>query len=167
MTFRPREKFPLSAIAPTEDDRLFRQQLVVGYPHDELACFLGGVSGNAGLFSNARDMAKVLQMLQNGGSYGMEDYFEPTTVQKFTTEKSTLSRRGLGFDKPDTESPQKSPTCEEAPCSVYGHNDIIYIFLSNRVYPHRWNTRLFDMNIRTRIQSVIYQSLTSAAETKH
>lgn len=179
MTFRPREKFPLSAIAPTEDDRLFRQQLVVGYPHDELACFLGGVSGNAGLFSNARDMAKVLQMLQNGGSYGMEDYFEPTTVQKFTTEKSTLSRRGLGFDKPDTESPQKSPTCEEAPCSVYGHtgytgtafwvdpdNDIIYIFLSNRVYPHRWNTRLFDMNIRTRIQSVIYQSLTSPSETK-
>lgn len=180
MTFRPREKFPLSVIAPTEDDRLFRQQLVVGYPHDELACFLGGVSGNAGLFSNARDMAKVLQMLQNNGSYGLEDYFEPTTVHKFTTEKSSLSRRGLGFDKPDAERPQKSPTCEEAPASVYGHtgytgtafwvdpdNDIIYIFLSNRVYPHRWNTRLFDMNIRTRIQSVIYQSLNPVPETSN
>ena len=111
-------------------------------------------------------------MLQNNGTYGLEDYFEPTTVLRFTTDKSSLSRRGLGFDKPDTDTPAKSPTCEEAPQSVYGHtgytgtafwvdpdNDIIYIFLSNRVYPHRWNTRLFDMNIRTRIQSVIYQSL--------
>lgn len=171
-TFKPREKFPVSQIAPTENDQLFRKQLITGYPHDELACFLGGVSGNAGLFSNARDMAKILQMLQNNGTYGLEDYFEPTTVLKFTTEKSSLSRRGLGFDKPDPERPQNSPTCEEAPASVYGHtgytgtafwvdpdNDIIYIFLSNRVYPHRWNTRLFDMNIRTRIQSVIYQSL--------
>ena len=171
-TFRPREKFPITDIVPTENDRLFRRQLVVGYPHDELACFIGGVSGNAGLFSNARDMAKILQMLQNNGTYGLEDYFEPTTVLRFTTDKSSLSRRGLGFDKPDTDSPEKSPTCEEAPQSVYGHtgytgtafwvdpdNDIIYIFLSNRVYPHRWNTRLFDMNIRTRIQSVIYQSL--------
>ena len=171
-TFKPREKFPVSQIAPTENDQLFRKQLITGYPHDELACFLGGVSGNAGLFSNARDMAKILQMLQNNGTYGLEDYFEPTTVLKFTTEKSSLSRRGLGFDKPDPEKPQNSPTCEEAPASVYGHtgytgtafwvdpdNDIIYIFLSNRVYPHRWNTRLFDTNIRTRIQSVIYQSL--------
>ena len=171
-TFKPREKFPVSQIAPTENDQLFRKQLITGYPHDELACFLGGVSGNAGLFSNARDMAKILQMLQNNGTYGLEDYFEPTTVLKFTTEKSSLSRRGLGFDKPDPERPQNSPTCEEAPASVYGHtgytgtafwvdpdNDIIYIFLSNRVYPHRWNTRLFNMDIRTRIQSVIYQSL--------
>ncbi|MCD7710109.1 MAG: serine hydrolase [Porphyromonadaceae bacterium] len=171
LVYHPQERFPLQNIAPTEIDSLFHRQLVVGYPHDELACFMGGVSGNAGLFSNALDMAKMLQMLQNGGTYGLEDYFEPTTVRLFTTEKSHVSRRGLGFDKPDADA-GKSPTCPEAPLSVYGHtgytgtafwvdpdNDIIYIFLCNRVYPHRWNTRLTDMNIRTRIQSVIYQSL--------
>lgn len=171
-TYRPLQRFARSRIAPTEEDNLFRRQLVVGYPHDELACFMGGVSGNAGLFSNTRDMAKILQMIQNGGEYGGEEYFEPTTVHEFTTEKSSLSRRGLGFDKPNTEDPDKSPTCAEAPAAVYGHtgytgtafwvdpdNELIYIFLCNRVYPHRWNTRLMDMNIRTRIQSVIYQSL--------
>ena len=176
MTYLPRRKFDVSHIVPTEDDAFFRHQLVVGYPHDELACFLGGVSGNAGLFSNARDIAKVLQMLQNRGTYGNEEYLEATTVQLFTATKSDRSRRGLGFDKPDTDNPAKSPTCEEAPASVYGHtgytgtafwvdpdNDLIYIFLCNRVHPHRWNTLLSDMNIRPRIQSLIYQSLAPAA----
>ncbi len=171
-TYCPLQKFDKNDIAPTEEDNLFRRQLITGYPHDELACFMGGVSGNAGLFSNARDMAKILQMIQNGGTYGGEEYFEPTTISLFTTEKSTFSRRGLGFDKPNTDDPTKSPTCEEAPATVYGHtgytgtafwvdpdNDIIYIFLCNRVHPHRWNTKLMDMNIRTRIQSVIYRSL--------
>ncbi len=171
-TFRPTLKFDSTRIAPTEYDAFLRHQLIDGYPHDELACFMGGVSGNAGLFSNARDLAKILQMLQDKGSYGNEEYLEPTTVQLFVTTKSTRSRRGLGFDKPDTGHPNRSPTCQEAPASVYGHtgytgtafwvdpdNDLIYIFLCNRVYPHRWNTRLLDMNIRTRIQSVIYQSL--------
>ena len=145
---------------------------MIGYPHDELACFLGGVSGNAGLFSNSTDMAKILQMMLNKGVYGGKRILTENSVKLFTQTKSSNSRRGLGFDKPDMQNTKKSPTCEEAPECVYGHtgytgtafwvdpeNDLIFIFLSNRVYAHRWNTALMSLNIRPRIQSVIYQSI--------
>lgn len=171
-TFRPLLKINRSEIAPTENDEFLRKQIMIGYPHDELACFLGGVSGNAGLFSNSTDMAKILQMMLNKGVYGGKRILTENSVKLFTQTKSPNSRRGLGFDKPDMQNTKKSPTCEEAPECVYGHtgytgtafwvdpeNDLIFIFLSNRVYAHRWNTALMSLNIRPRIQSVIYQSI--------
>ena len=171
-TFCPLKKINRAEIAPTENDGFLRKQIMIGYPHDELACFLGGVSGNAGLFSNTTDMAKILQMMLNRGVYGGKRILTENSVKLFTQTKSRNSRRGMGFDKPDIRNPQKSPTCKEAPECVYGHtgytgtafwvdpeNDLIFIFLSNRVYAHRWNTALMTLNIRPRIQSVIYQSI--------
>lgn len=170
--FHPLQKINRKDIAPTENDEFLRKQIMIGYPHDESACFLGGVSGNAGLFSNTTDMAKILQMFLNGGVYGGERILTENSVKLFTQTKSSNSRRGLGFDKPDTKNTKNSPTCAEAPGCVYGHtgytgtafwvdpeNDLIFVFLSNRVYAHRWNTALMTLNIRPRIQSVIYESI--------
>jgi CubicO group peptidase (beta-lactamase class C family) len=145
---------------------------LIGYPHDEAAAVMGGVSGNAGLFSNANDLAKILQMLLNEGRYGGEEYLTQTTVDLFTKTKSLVSRRGLGFDKPDTDNPDKSPTGQLAPSSVFGHtgftgtcfwvdpdNQLIYIFLSNRVYPSRTNKQLTTLGIRSKIQDLIYEAI--------
>lgn len=171
-TYLPLTHISRERIAPTENDALLRNQIIIGYPHDELAAFSGGVSGNAGLFSSANDLAKLLQMYLNQGEYGGERYISAHTVSSFTRAKSENSRRGLGFDKPNTSKPEASPTCPEAPASVYGHtgftgtafwvdpdNDLIFIFLSNRVYAHRWNKNLMTLNIRPRIQSIIYSAL--------
>ncbi len=170
--YNPLQRTPRTQIAPTENDALLRKQIIIGYPHDELAAMAGGVGGNAGLFSNANDLAKILQLYLNLGEYGGERYLSERTTELFTTAKSENSRRGLGFDKPYLEDIKKSPTCAEAPATVYGHtgytgtcfwvdptNDIIYIFLTNRIYPNRWNTELYKRNIRTEIQSIIYRSI--------
>jgi CubicO group peptidase (beta-lactamase class C family) len=162
----------LTSIAPTENDEFLRDQLLVGYVHDEAAAFSGGVAGNAGLFSDANDLAKLLQMILNNGQYGGETYLSEETCKYFTVTKSPQSRRGLGFDKPDLSNPSKSPTCKSTPGSVYGHtgftgtcfwvdpdNNMIYIFLSNRVYPNRWHKKLMSLNIRPRIQQVIYDAM--------
>lgn len=176
--FRPLTRFSRDEIAPTEDDDFMRKELLQGYTHDETACFTGGVSGNAGLFGTASDLAKLLQMFLNDGSYGGERFIGEECIREFTHGKSPNSRRGLGFDKPDMENPDKSPTSESAPASVYGHtgytgtafwvdpdNELIYIFISNRVFPHRWNTKLMKMNIRPRIQSAIYSSIKDKADS--
>lgn len=142
--------FDVSNIAPTENDTYLRQQMLQGYVHDETAAFMGGVSGNAGLFANADDLAKICQMWLNGGTYGGERLIGEDVVKRFTTEKSPTCRRGLGFDKPDVVNPDYSPTCDEAGPSVYGHlgftgtvfwvdpeNDLFFIYLTNRVNPTR------------------------------
>ncbi|MDR3218031.1 MAG: serine hydrolase [Dysgonamonadaceae bacterium] len=170
--FLPLKKINKLNIAPTENDEFWRTQILIGYPHDEAAAVMGGVSGNAGLFSNANDMAKIVQMLLYSGEYGGERYLSKATVKTFTETKSTISRRGLGFDKPDTVRPASSPTSASAPASTYGHtgytgtcfwvdpdNGLIYIFLSNRVYPSRTHKNLMELNIRTRIQDVIYEAI--------
>ncbi|GHT13125.1 beta-N-acetylglucosaminidase [Bacteroidia bacterium] len=170
--FLPLQRINRLNIAPTENDEFWRNQMLIGYVHDEAAAVMGGVSGNAGLFSNANDMAKILQMLLNFGEYGGEKYLSQATVKTFTQTKSAVSRRGLGFDKPDKNRPASSPTSETAPASTYGHtgytgtcfwvdpdNQLIYIFLSNRVYPSRTYKKLMDLNIRPRIQAVIYEAI--------
>ncbi|GHU66686.1 beta-N-acetylglucosaminidase [Bacteroidia bacterium] len=170
-TFLPLKRFNKLCIAPTENDAFVRNQIVIGYPHDESAAFMGGVSGNAGLFSNANDLAKLLQLYLNLGEYGGERYLSMNTVKLFTQTKSQNSRRGLGFDKPDKQK-ETGQTSEKAPGSVYGHtgytgacfwvdpdNQLIYIFLSNRVYPSRTHTQLMRLNIRPRIQDVIYEAM--------
>ncbi|MDR1601620.1 MAG: serine hydrolase [Tannerella sp.] len=171
-TYNPLNRFDSTLIVPTENDRFVRRQMLHGYVHDEAAAFQGGVSGNAGLFSNANDLAKTLQLYLNEGTYGGETYLSETVCKLFTSSKSPVSRRGLGFDKPETDTTKVSPCGELAPPCVYGHtgytgtcfwidpeNKLIYIFLSNRLHPTRLNTKLFTRNIRTRIQDVIYRSL--------
>lgn len=170
--FKPLQRIDTLNIAPTENDQFLRNQVLIGFPDDEAAAFMGGVSGNAGLFSNANDLAKLLQMLLNDGTYGDEKYISKETCQLFTTTKSPVSRRGLGFDKPDMNKKTSSPTGDKAPAGTYGHtgftgtcfwvdpdNQLIFIFLSNRVYPSRTNRDLMKLNIRSRIQDAIYEAI--------
>ena len=169
--FLPLRKIDKSTIAPTENDEFLRNQIIIGYTHDETAALMGGVSGNAGLFSNANDLAKILQMFLYLGEYGGDKYLSRETVQTFIQTKSSISRRGLGFDKPDLSHPLTSPTGIYAPASTYGHtgftgacfwvdpdNQLIFIFLSNRIYPSRTYKQLMEMRIRPQIQDVIYEA---------
>ncbi|MBO4870626.1 MAG: serine hydrolase [Muribaculaceae bacterium] len=170
--YRPLSKFPREQIAYTEVDTYLRRQHIHGYVHDELAAFSGGVQGNAGLFSSANDLAKLLQLWLNGGTYGGMRFYKPSTVDVFTTQKSANSHRGLGFDKPVVGDPEASNTCAEATPETFGHtgftgtcfwvdpkNDMFYIFLSNRVSPTRNNPNFSRISARSHIQSLIYKSL--------
>ena len=125
-----------------------------------------------GLFSNATEVARIYQMLLNGGELDGKRYLSPETCRVFTTTVSRISRRGLGFDKPDRPNPAKSPCAAATPSTVYGHtgftgtcawvdptNGLVYVFLCNRIYPNVWNTKLMKMDIRTRIQEVMYQAV--------
>lgn len=172
LTYNPLRTIDTLQIVPTEDDKTIRKQLLRGYVHDEAAAYLGGVSGNAGLFSNANDLAKVLQLLLNQGTYGGEQYLSLETSRLFTQSKSPVSRRGLGFDKPDITNPKQSPCGLFAPASTYGHtgytgtcfwvdpdNQLIYILLTNRVNPSRTNNKLSSLEIRSRIQDAIYKAI--------
>lgn len=169
--YRPLESHPESQVAPTENDTFLRRQTLRGYVHDELANFSGGVQGNAGLFSNADDIAKICQMWLNGGSYGDRRILSQETVDLFTKSKSPTCRRGLGFDKPDPD-PDNSPTCEEANPEVYGHlgftgtvfwvdpkEDMIFVFLCNRVNPTRDSFEFNKLNMRPRLFSQLYKAL--------
>ncbi|MDD4778390.1 MAG: glycoside hydrolase family 3 N-terminal domain-containing protein [Fermentimonas sp.] len=171
-TFLPLRYIDADRIAPTENDPFFRKQHLRGYVHDEGAALFGGISGNAGLFSNANDLAKLYQMWLNEGEYGGERYLSKETVELFTTAKSSISRRGMGFDKPDPRNTRANPTSPGTPLEVYGHtgftgtsfwvdptNDMIYIFLSNRVNPARSPDRLSSLEIRERIQEELYKAL--------
>lgn len=169
--------FPATAIAPTENEKNFRQGQLWGYVHDPGAALFGNVAGHAGLFSNATDLAKLYQMMLNGGVYEGRRYLKAETIEKFTAYQSPLSRRGLGFDKPEKNNDflplDKTYPSSLASFSTYGHtgytgtcvwvdpaHELVYIFLSNRVYPDGGtNTLLSKLNIRSRIQDIIYEAL--------
>lgn len=168
--FLPLNKFPKSKIIPTEDDTYFRKDLLDGYVHDQGAALVGGVSGHAGLFASANDMAILYQMLLNKGQYGGQHFFSPKTVENFTARQSNISRRGLGFDRWDPDTTKKYPS-ELASPQTYGHtgytgtcvwvdpaNNLVYVFLSNRVNPKVTNT-LSNLKIRGRIQDVVYRAI--------
>ena len=170
--YRPLSKFSPDEIAFTEKDTFLRRQHIHGYVHDELAAFSGGVQGNAGLFSNANDLAKLFQMWLNGGTYGGVRLLKASTVETFMTQKSPNSHRGLGFDKPVVGNPDASNTCAEATPETFGHtgftgtcfwvdpkNDMFYIFLSNRVSPTRNNPNFGRISARSHIQSLIYRAI--------
>jgi beta-N-acetylhexosaminidase len=172
--YLPLNRFPRERIVPTENDLFFRRQLLQGHVHDPGAAMLGGISGHAGLFGNANDLAKMMQMYLNWGWYGERRYIDSATVVAYTLcyDCENGNRRGLGFDRPVTDEPDAGPACEEASPSSYGHTGftgtiawvdpacgLIYIFLSNRVHPDQDNTKLIDDNIRTRIQQVIYDAI--------
>lgn len=172
MTYRPTQKFNSQYIVPTETDRAFRKQTVDGYVHDQGAALIGGVAGHAGLFSNANDLAKMMQMYLNGGNYGGRAYFDSITVNEFARCQycEEDNRRGIGFDKPQLEG--EGPTCGCVSPLSFGHTGftgtmawadpeqgIVYIFLSNRVHPNADNRKLLSLSTRTRIQKVIYNSI--------
>lgn len=172
--FLPLQRFAKSEIVPTvKADYLRKGGELQGYVHDESAAFLGGVSGNAGLFSTASDVAKVYQMLINGGVYDSVRYLSKETCDLFLNHTSRISRRGLGFDKPDKRNEAKSPCAAETPVEVVGHtgftgtcawadpkNKLVFVFLSNRIYPRPFDHKqLMRLNIRPRIQQVMYQSM--------
>jgi CubicO group peptidase (beta-lactamase class C family) len=173
--FLPRQHLPLNRIVPTEREVMFRRQLLRGDVHDPGAAMFGGIAGHAGLFSTAYELAVLMQMLNNGGTIGNKTFFKPETVQLFTAYGTPNSRRGLGFDKPERDNLTRKeayPALSVSP-STFGHtgytgtgiwadpvNKIVYIFLSNRVYPDGGtNLRLLNMNVRGKIQDAIYKVL--------
>lgn len=171
MVFNPLGKINQDWIVPTENDTFFRWQLCLGTVHDQTAAMLGGVSGHAGLFSNANDIAIIMQMLLNRGDYGEKQIFKHSTVDYFT-KKQAKGRRGLGFDKPETDKNRPTPTSRYCSPLTFGHtgftgtcawadpkSKLIYIFLSNRVNPSSENKKLVETNVRTNLQDIIYQEL--------
>lgn len=180
MTFNPLNRFDMDRIAPTEKEKGFRKQLIHGYVHDPGAAMLGGISGHAGLFADAADVAVVMQMLLQKGYYGGRQYIFPETVEEFTKQQFPLNdnRRGIGFDKPNNENPDKSPACRAASPSSFGHTGftgtyawadpdygIVYVFLSNRVHPDASVNKLARMNTRTEIQKVIYEAVKNRSDS--
>ncbi len=172
--FKPRDRFPVDHMVPTEIEKHFRRQLTQGDVHDEGASLFGGVAGHAGLFSDAYDLGMLYQMLLNGGQLNGERFLKPETIQLFTAYHSKVSRRGYGFDKPEKDNAvRKDPyPCLSCSPQTYGHTGftgtcvwvdpkykLIYIFLSNRVYPTRDNNKLSQMSIRGKIQETVYQAL--------
>jgi CubicO group peptidase (beta-lactamase class C family) len=172
--FLPTATMPLSKIIPTEVETHFRAQQMHGDVHDEGAAMFGGVAGHAGLFSNAYDLAKLYQMLLNGGTFNGKRYLKKSTIQKFTAYSSTISRRGLGFDKPEKDNATRKeayPSKSVSP-ETYGHTgftgtcvwvdptkQLVYIFLSSRVSPTRNNTKFGRLNVRPNIQEAIYSAI--------
>jgi len=168
--FLPRNRFKPEQIIPTEDDKYFRKTLLVGYVHDQGAALAGGVSGHAGLFASANDLAIIYQMLLNRGTYGGETYFKSATVDMFTSKQSDVSRRGLGFDRWDPDSTKHYPSDLASP-QTYGHTGytgtcvwvdpsrgLVYVFLSNRVNP-TVTDKLSNLKIRGRIQDVVNKAI--------
>lgn len=172
-SYLPLKKFKKAEIVPTEKDTYFRNQLLHGYVHDMGAAMQGGVGGHAGLFSNANDIAKIMQLYLQKGTYGGIEYLQPETVDKFNTRyyAEAKNRRGLGFDKPQI-NPEEKPTCGCVSESSFGHSgftgtyawadpesEIVYVFLSNRVYPTMKNKGLVKSNMRTKIQQAIQDAI--------
>lgn len=177
--FLPKNKDFTNAIVPTENDTLFRNTLTQGWVHDENASLLGGVSGNAGLFATATDMAKIMQMYMQYGTYGGKRYISEETVKEFIKVQypENENRRGLGFDKPLLNNSEVSFNeaypAPEVSLDSFGHsgftgtfvwadpkNQLVFIFLSNRVYPSREHRNLYKLNIREAVQQVFYHSNT-------
>ncbi|MGB0260944.1 MAG: serine hydrolase domain-containing protein, partial [Flavobacteriaceae bacterium] len=171
-SYNPLSLIDKNLVVPSEIDTYYRHQELQGFVHDMGAAMQDGVGGHAGLFSNANDVAKIMQMYLLGGSYGGKKYLQPKTIKSFNQRyfAKQNNRRGIGFDKQQFEDP--GPTCLCASDSSFGHSgftgtfawadpeyDLVYVFLSNRTYPTMENTRLVDTNIRSEVQRIIYKAL--------
>ena len=173
--FKPLNKHDIHNIVPTEDDKYFRKQLLCGDVHDQTAALFGGVSGHAGLFSNARDLAVMMQLLLNGGYANGTQFISEETINYFTSAPfaDNENRRGIGFDKPELDPEAKYYTpSKQSSMASYGHagftgtfawadpaNNLIVIFLSNRVYPTSDNNKLSKLNLRTEIHDLFYKAV--------
>lgn len=178
ITYNPYKHYPLKRIVPTEIDDFFRQEALCGFVHDEGAAMMAGVSGNAGLFGTTNDLAKIFQMYLQKGYYGGRRYISEETVEEFTRIQypENENRRGLGFDKPLIDNYendlQDAYPAVSASTKSFGHsgftgtfawadpeNNLLFVFMSNRVYPTRENQRLYQLNIRTEMHQAIYDSI--------
>ncbi len=176
MGYRPLDRgIPLERIVPTEVDTFFRMATLQGMVHDEGAALMNGISGNAGLFSSAEDLAKLYQMLMNGGEYAGRRYFQESTVAEFTRRHYAAegTHRGLGFDKPLLEYNVATSTVAEAASDAsFGHtgytgtlvwadpeHELVYVFLSNRVHPTRNSRAIYTLSIRPRIHALLYAAI--------
>ena len=170
--FNPLKRFKREVIMPTENDTIFRKQVVQGHVHDPGSAMYGEVAGHAGIFSNAFDLAALFEMLLDNGVYDGKRFLDTATIKLFTSRQSKISRRGFGFDKPEPDVSKASPCYDGTPISSFGHtgftgtcvwsdpqNHLTYIFLSNRVYPNAENALLVKMGIRTDLQEIIYKAL--------
>ncbi len=173
LTFNPSLKFKQEEIVPTEKDSLFRKTLVKGWVHDEAAGLMGGISGNAGLFSDAMSLSKILQMLLNKGTYKGKEYLKAETIELFNSRAYPASenRRGLGFDKPSVDSDSLPYPSEICSPESYGHSGFtgtfvwinpthnsFMIFLSNRVFPTRSQKAIYSLEIRGKILDVLLEN---------
>jgi CubicO group peptidase (beta-lactamase class C family) len=173
MGYRPLERYRKLDIAPTEYDGTFRKQLVWGTVHDQGAALLGGVSGHAGLFSNANDLAKLGQMLLWKGKYGGYVYLKSETVDLWTScQFCPGNRRGLAFDKPEPDKNSPSPVSRYVSQKAFGHQgftgtciwidpeeEIVYVFLSNRIHPNAENGKINKLGVRNKILDILYQAI--------
>ena len=172
--YLPLDRIDKDRIVPTEMDFEFRSQLLQGYVHDMGAAMQGGVGGHAGLFSNSNDLAKLMQMYLQNGEYGSEQYFSKKVIAEFIRCQfpEDDNRRGAGFDKAALPKQEGGPASRNASLSGFGHSgftgtlawadprdNIVYIFLSNRIHPDASNKKLIDMDVRTQIMEVIYDIL--------
>jgi len=172
-SFLPLQKFYKKEIVPSEIDTYYRNQVIHGYVHDMGAAMLGGVAGHAGLFANANDVAKMMQMYLQRGYYGGKRYLKTTTLNKFNHRYFSENnvRRGLGFDKPQL-NPDVKATCGCVSDESFGHSGftgtytwadpksgLVYVFLSNRTYPTMTNKGLVNSNMRTEIQQIIQEAI--------
>ncbi|MXV38887.1 serine hydrolase [Flavobacteriaceae bacterium Ap0902] len=170
-TYNPLNKFALDQIVPTENDQIYRNQLIHGYVHDQGAAMLGGIAGHAGVFSNANDLAKIMQMYMNLGFYGGKQYLKESTLKEFSKfqYRGQGNRRGLGFDK---QLGSQGPAVPAASSDAYGHSgftgtlvwvdpakDLVFVFLSNRIHPSAENRKLIQLKTRKKILEKIYQVL--------
>jgi len=166
------DRIPLNRIIPSEDDNFFRYQKLQGYVHDEGAAMLGGVGGHAGLFSNAYEVAVLMQLFLQKGVYNGKRYFDAATFDAFNVcyYCDQDNRRGIGFDKPQISG--RGSTCGCVSKDSFGHfgftgtytwadpeKEIVFVFLSNRTYPTRDNNLLGEHDVRTRMQGLIYDAL--------
>ena len=171
-TFNAYNSFPESQIVPSNYDYNFRKQIIKGYVHDPASAMMGGVAGHAGVFSTAREIGILYQVLLNDGYYGGVKYFDTSTVVLFTSKHGTVSRRGLGFDKAECDINKKSPCSEYASAFTFGHQGftgtcvwadaaygLVYVFLSNRTFPNDENSKINTMDIRGKIQDIIYKAV--------
>jgi beta-glucosidase-like glycosyl hydrolase/CubicO group peptidase (beta-lactamase class C family) len=177
LVYKPLAYYDKKNIAPTENDTKFRKQVVQGYVHDPGAALLGGVGGHAGLFANATDLAALMQMYLDKGKYAGKQWLDSTTVKEFTQKclYCPKNRRGLCFDKPETDAKKDSPVAKNCSPLSFGHagftgtlvwadpaNGLVYVFLSNRVYPNADENKLAKSGIRTQIQKLLYEAIEGA-----
>ena len=174
MGYLPKQRFSRDRIVPTEKDGYFRDQLLVGDVHDMGAAMQGGVGGHAGLFSNANDLAIMMQMYLQNGSYADKQYFYPSTIKQYTKCQFCRdeNRRGAGFDKPALPEQEGGPTCKCVSYLSFGHSGftgtlawadpetgIVFVFLSNRIHPSSENKKLLTLDVRTNIMQVIFDAI--------
>lgn len=173
--FHPLNRFPADSIAPTERDMTFRQQLLRGDVHDQGAAMMGGISGHAGLFSNALETAFMMQLFLDGGEFNEQQFLQPETVKYFATAryKKKDNRRGIGFDMPPVDPNNKHRTPgKSASDNSFGHTgftgtfawadpdqELVVVFLSNRVHPDSANPTLMKLDIRTKIHELFYKAI--------